>query len=58
MRELKDKELMNIDGGSNWFTAAFFNSVARLISTIMDMGRSLGSSLRRISSGSYCSVKE
>ena len=56
MKELKDKELMNIDGGANWLTATFFNSVARVLSTIMDVGKSLGSSIRRISNGSYCSI--
>ena len=28
MRELKDKELMNVEGGANWLTAAFFNAAA------------------------------
>ncbi len=57
MRELKDNELMSIDGGANWLTASFLNSIARILSTIMDVGKSLGSSIRRISDGSYCTVK-
>ena len=54
MRELSNKELLTIEGGSNWLTAAFFNAAARAISTIVDIGRSLGSSIRRAINGSYC----
>ncbi|MBQ9071664.1 MAG: hypothetical protein IJY25_00705 [Bacilli bacterium] len=56
MRELSNKELLSIDGGANWFTAAFFNAASRALSTIVDIGRSLGSSIRRMINGSYCSI--
>ena len=56
MRELNNKELMIVDGGSNWLTAAFFNAAARALSTIVDIGRSLGSSIRRAINGSYCAL--
>ncbi|MBQ2946485.1 MAG: bacteriocin [Bacilli bacterium] len=56
MRELKDKELMNIEGGSNWLTASFFNAAARAMDTLMNVGRSLGSAIRRAFSGKVCSV--
>ena len=55
MRELKDKELMNIEGGAG-FTASFLNSVCRAISTFMEVGRNLGSAIRRGISGSSCPV--
>lgn len=57
MRELNNKELLSIDGGAtNWLTAAFFNAASRALSTIIDIGRSLGSSIRRAINGSYCSL--
>ncbi len=58
MRELKDKELMNVDGGAISFNGALLNSIARVLSTIMDIGRNLGSAITRISNGNYCTVKE
>lgn len=56
MRQLNDKELMDIMGGANWLTAAFFNAAARTIETVMEVGRSLGSALRRVFSGKTCSI--
>lgn len=56
MRELNNKELMNIEGGASLLTATFLNAAARMISTIMDVGRSLGTSIRRITSGNTCSI--
>lgn len=57
MIELKDKELMSIEGGaSNWITASFINAAARAIDTLMDVGRSLGSAIRRAVSGKVCSI--
>lgn len=56
MKELNNKELMNIEGGANWFTASFFNAASRAIQTVMEVGRSLGSAIRRSISGKYCSI--
>lgn len=56
MRELSNKELMDIMGGANWLTAAFFNAAARTIDTVLGVGRSLGSAIRRIFSGNVCPV--
>lgn len=53
MIELNNKELMNIDGGSG-VTATFLNSISRAISTIMELGRNLGSAIRRTINGSIC----
>ncbi len=55
MKELNNEELMNIDGGGFSISAAFLNATARLVETILDAGRSLGSSIRRIYSGNICS---
>lgn len=45
-------ELMNLNGGS--WSATMFNAFARTVNTIFDLGRSIGSSIRRIFTRSYC----
>ena len=55
MKELNNLELLEIAGGVNW-TGTFFNAIARAIDTVMDVGRSLGSAIRRIANGSMCSI--
>ena len=47
MRVLNDNELLDIIGGATW-SAAFFSSVARAIDTVMNVGRSFGSAIRRL----------
>lgn len=54
MKELNNNELFEIIGGINW-SGTLFSSVARAIDTVMDVGRSLGSAIRRITNGSLCS---
>lgn len=49
---LNHAELYEIKGGA--FNASAFNAVARLINTIFDLGRSVGSSIRRLFSRNYC----
>ncbi len=49
---LNDYELKKIYGGS--LTAAFLGAIARGINSISDLGRSLGSSIRRIQTGRFC----
>ena len=51
---LNKEELMNIEGGA-WYSASFLNSISRAISTLVDLGRTLGSSIRRTLSGNVCS---
>lgn len=49
---LNKKELLKINGGT--ITATLVNALARGITTIMDLGRSLGSAIRRIASKKIC----
>lgn len=49
---LKETDLCNITGGA--ITATLFNSIARLINTVLDLGRTVGSSIRRIYTRNYC----
>ena len=53
MRELSKNELLEINGGTG-ITAAFLNAFARTISTVVDVGRSFGSSIRRLVNGNVC----
>ena len=51
---LENNELININGGAINITGAFLNSVGRAIDAIMDVGRTLGTAIRRIYSRNIC----
>jgi hypothetical protein len=53
MMKLENNELINIYGGST-ISGTLLNSVSRILETIMDVGRSLGTSIRMIYSGKRC----
>ena len=50
--ELTNRELKNIKGGA--LSAAFLNALARASATILDIGRSIGSSIRRAFTKNFC----
>lgn len=52
MRELTRNELNHINGGG--ISGAIMNSVIRGANFIFELGRSIGSSIRRIVSRRYC----
>ena len=52
MKELDRKELLSVEGGS--ISGTMINSITKGINTILDMGRSLGSAIRRIGSNNIC----
>lgn len=54
MRKLNKQELVQVTGGS--ITASFLNAMARGFDIVLEVGRSLGSALRRIFSGKKCSI--
>ncbi len=56
MKELNNKELLVIQGGTNWVTASFLNAASRAVSILLDMGKSLGTSIRRVISGDVCQL--
>ena len=51
--KLEYNDLINIYGGST-ISGTLLNSVSRILETIMDVGRSLGTSIRMIYSGKRC----
>lgn len=53
MRELNDKKMVQIIGGIN-ITGAFINSLVRGIDVLLDLGRSIGSAIRRAKDHSLC----
>ena len=54
MKKLDNNALYEIQGGIN-ITASFITSIVRGINSILDLGRSFGTSLRMIISGIRCS---
>lgn len=53
--ELKRNELIQIYGGAK-ISGTLITSIVRGIEAILDLGRSLGSSIRRIGSNNICSL--
>lgn len=54
--KLNNKELKLIVGGAS-ITGTLINSLIKGFNSFLDIGRYLGSSLRRIIGKSYCSIK-
>lgn len=54
MQELNKEELLNIDGGASSINGTLINSLARGVNTFLDLGRSLGTAIRRIHDGNIC----
>lgn len=52
---LEKEELLQIVGGIS-ITGTLINALSRGITTIMDLGRSLGSALRRAIGGTMCPI--
>ena len=49
---IKTEQLYNIKGGA--ITASFLNSVVRIFTTVIDLGKMIGSTLRRVKNKNYC----
>ena len=56
MLELKEKELNEINGGAVNWSGTFINAITSAGKFIYNLGQSLGSSVRRIVGGNYCSL--
>lgn len=55
MKTLNNIELNKINGGFK-FSASLLNYGSRAINAILDLGRALGSAIRRIGSGRLCPI--
>ncbi len=54
MREIEREELYLINGGGTPFTGTVINAISGVAKVVLEVGRSLGSSLRRSISGKLC----
>jgi len=54
MQELKREELLNIEGGNLSVNGTLISSLTRGINTLLELGRSLGSAIRRVQEGNMC----
>ncbi len=50
---MREEELINVVGGG-WFSATLMNAAARVVNTALELGRSLGTSIRMAISGKIC----
>lgn len=53
MKKLKEQELLDINGGG--ISGTLINALTSASKFIYNLGQSLGSSIRRIVGGNYCS---
>lgn len=51
---LTEKQLLKITGGQ--ITASLINAIARGIDIFLDLGRTIGSAIRRATTGKSCSL--
>lgn len=56
MKKLSDKEMASINGGASYFSATLVSALTKAGSTLFDIGRSLGSAIRRIYEKDICSL--
>lgn len=52
MKNLTKDELLNISAGA--ITASYISALARTIESLLELGRSLGTAIRRWSSSNVC----
>jgi len=52
MIQLEKQELLKINGGS--ISGTMINAFSRALNSLLDLGRSFGTAIRRISSGNLC----
>ena len=55
MKKINRNELYNIIGGAA-LTGTMLNAIAKGVTSIYNIGRALGSALRRAISGKYCNL--
>ena len=54
MKKINDKDLLLIVGGASTLSGTILNQLNKLISILVDSGKSLGSSIRIISEDKIC----
>lgn len=54
MKKVNKNEMVNISGGALNITVTFLTTLIRGVNSFMDVGRSLGTAIRRTTAGKYC----
>lgn len=54
MKKISNNELKSINGGG--ISASIITATVRAINSLLELGRSLGTAIRRIQNGSVCSL--
>lgn len=57
MKKLNKNELLKIDGGTDFYSSSFINSLVKAGDILLDLGRSLGSAIRRLYDHNSCPIK-
>jgi len=52
--KITDEAMMNIKGGAITLNNTLFNSLARIITVFLDIGRIIGSAISRYKNNNYC----
>lgn len=52
--KLNNEELVKIYGGAITMNSTLLNSIARIVTTLLDLGRSVGAAIARYRSKNYC----
>lgn len=53
MEKIKNDELQEIIGGINW-SGTLISAITKLVNSVVDIGRYIGSSTRRLITGKNC----
>ena len=54
MKKIDNNELRKINGGG--ISASFITSIVRAVTAVLDLGRSVGTAIRRVQTGSICQL--
>lgn len=57
MKKVDKEVLKNIEGGTVSFNATYLNAIYKISSLVFEIGKEVGSSIRRVSSDKICPVK-
>ena len=53
--KLNNIEMESINGGG--FTSSMLNAISKAVTTIYNLGKNFGSSIRRIANNTYCPMR-
>lgn len=51
---IKEEELTNITGGATSISGTLINAICKLVNTLLDLGRTVGSAIRTAQTGRKC----